>query len=225
MMVSPSRQGIIALREQKRAQDHQATPLGQMAPLSMAHSDEHFRELLRRVREGCEDAAWELIDLYADALRRAVRRALDERLRPQFDSLDFVQMVWKSFFRVRHLTARFNSPGALGAYLVKMARNKVGMEFRRRLMTEKYNVNRERSLDAEKALGVLDIRDPGPAPIEVAIAHERWDGLLRSQPARYRQIIALKLQGHTCREIGRSLHLAECTVRRFLNKLLEGAAV
>ena len=191
----------------------------------MAHSDEHFRDLLRRMREGCEDAAWELIDQYADALRRAVRRALDERLRPQFDSLDFVQMVWKSFFRVRDLTARFNSPGELAAYLVTIARNKVGMEFRRRLLTEKYNVNRERSLDAEKALRAPDIRDPGPAPIEVAIAHERWDGLLQKRPTQYRQIIELKLHGHTCREIARSLHLAECTVRRFLNRLLEEAAV
>lgn len=191
----------------------------------MAHPDENFRNLLRRVREGSENAAWELIDRYADAIHRAVRRALDERLRPQFDSLDFVQMVWKSFFRVRNLTVRFNSPGELGAYLVTIARNKVGMEFRRRLLTEKYNVNRERSLDAERAPRTCEIRDPGPAPLEVAIAHERWDGLLRSQPAHYRQIIELKLQGHTCRDIARSLHLAECTVRRFLNRLLEKAAV
>ena len=158
---------------------------------------------------------------------RSVERfgALDERLRAQFDSLDFVQMVWKSFFRVRDLTDRFKSPGELGAYLVTIARNKVGMEFRRRLLTQKYNVNRERPPNAEHARGAPDIDDSGPAPIEVAIARERWHGLLRSQPAHYRRIIELKLQGHTCREIAHSLHLAECTVRRFLNRLLEEAAV
>ena len=190
-----------------------------------AQCDDHFRNLLRRMREGSEEAAWELVEHYGDAIRRAVRRALHERLRSQFDSLDFVQIVWKSFFRARDAMDRFNSPAELAAYLAAMARNKVGMEFRRRLLTEKYNVNRERSLDAEKAMGTRGVTDRGPGPVDVAIARERWAGLMRSQPAHYRQIIQQRLQGHTCREIADSLHVAECTVRRFLKKLLHETAV
>jgi RNA polymerase sigma factor (sigma-70 family) len=191
----------------------------------MAHPDEHFRDLLRRMREGSDDAAWELVEKYGEPIRRAVRRALSERLRPQFDSLDFVQIVWKSFFRVRDTTNRFDHPAQLAAYLLAMARNKVGMESRRLLHTEKYNVNRECPFDAEKSMRAHDIQDPGPAPIDVAIARERWDGLLRSQPARYRQIVQLKLQGQSCREIAQHLQIAECTVRRFLDRLLEETAV
>ena len=198
-------------------------PLSELA--DMTHSDEHFRGLLRRMREGSEDAAWELVERYGDAIRRAVRRALNERLRPQFDSLDFVQIVWKSFFRVRDVTDRFDHPAQLAAYLLTMARNKVGMESRRLLQAEKRNVNRELSLDAEKTMRAHDIRDPGPAPIDVAIARERWDGLVRSQPDRYRQIVQLKLQGHSCREIAHRLQVAECTVRRCLDRLLEEAPV
>ena len=101
----------------------------------MEEWDDNFTSLIRRVREGSEDAAWELVDQYGEAIRRAVRRALNERLRSKFDSLDFVQIVWNSLFRVRDKLDRFDRPEELTAYLVTMARNKVGMEVRRRLMT------------------------------------------------------------------------------------------
>ena len=128
----------------------------------MIQCDNHFRELIDRVREGSEDAAWELVDQYGEAIRRAVRRALNERLRSKFDSLDFVQIVWNSLFRVRDKLDRFDRPEELTAYLITMARNKVGMEVRRRLMTEKYGVKHEESLDQLKARGDIDI--PGRQP-------------------------------------------------------------
>lgn len=62
--------------------------------------DDDFFLLMRRIREGSEDAAWELFEKYGGYIRRAVRRALNPRLRTQFESQDFVQMVWKSFFRM-----------------------------------------------------------------------------------------------------------------------------
>ena len=61
----------------------------------MAKCDDNFRSLICHVREGSEDAAWDLVEQYGEAIRRAVRRALNERLRSKFDSLDFVQLVWK----------------------------------------------------------------------------------------------------------------------------------
>ena len=64
------------------------------------HPD-NFVALMRRVREGSEAAAWELVDKYGGHLRRAVRRVLNPMLRSKFDSLDFVQLVWDSFFRRR----------------------------------------------------------------------------------------------------------------------------
>ena len=64
-----------------------------------------------------------------------------------------------------------------------------------------------------------------PAPIDVAIAHEQWDQMLKDQPAHYRRIIHLRLQGHTCQDIGKAVHLDERTVRRFLKKLLHTTSV
>lgn len=136
----------------------------------MAEWDDNFHSLIARVREGSEDAAWELVNQYGEAIRRAVRRVLNERMRSKFDSLDFVQIVWNSLFRVRDKLDRFDRPEELTAYLVAMAHNKVGMEVRRRLMTQKYNVGHEESLDQRQDKNHSELASRQPAPIDVAIA-------------------------------------------------------
>ena len=191
----------------------------------MAEWDDNFHSLMARVREGSEDAAWELVSEYGEAIRRAVRRVLNERMRSKFDSLDFVQIVWNSLFRVRDKLDRFDRPEELTAYLIAMAQNKVGMEVRRRLMTQKYNVGHEESLDQRQAKGYSDLASQQPAPIDVAIAREQWDRLLENQPQHYQRIIQLRLQGHTYQSIADAVHLDECTVRRFLKRLLQTTAV
>jgi RNA polymerase sigma factor (sigma-70 family) len=176
---------------------------------------------LQRVREGSEEAARELVNRYGDVIRRSVRRALDDSLRAKFDSLDFVQLVWSSFFRDRDVLDRFQSPQDLVAFLVGVTHNKVGMEARRRLASAKYNINRERSLDGRSAGKAETLVDPQPTPPELAIAHECWQQMLQDQPQHYRQIVEMRLQGYTYRDIAHSLHLAECTVRRFVKRLDE----
>jgi RNA polymerase sigma factor (sigma-70 family) len=196
-----------------------------MGSPQMAQPNDAFRDLMRRVREGSQDAAWELVDQYGESIRRAVRRVLNERLRSKFDSLDFVQIVWNSFFRADDRAVQFDRPEELAAYLVGMARNKVGMEVRHRLMTEKRNLRREQSLDQLGDNGHPDLPSPQPSPIDVAIAHEQWDRMLEGQPSHYQQIVHLRLQGHTYQSIADAVHLDECTVRRFLKKLLRTTVV
>jgi RNA polymerase sigma factor (sigma-70 family) len=186
---------------------------------------DQFRDLMGKIRHGSEDAAWELVSRYGHALQRAVRRTLNARLRPKFDSSDFVQLVWLSFFRIPATTGEFNCPAALVAYLVRMAQNKVLLENRRRLAPRHHNLNREFSLDSPPAEGQGGLADPSPAPVEVAIAREQWNHLMDGQPDHYRQIIELKLQGQSCEEIAELLQLAPSTVRRFLNRLLGKIAV
>lgn len=178
-----------------------------------------------RVREGSEDAARELVDQYGESIRRAVRRALHERLRSKFDSLDFVQIVWNSLFRGRDKLGRFGRPEELTAYLVTMARNKVGMEVRRRLMTEKHGVKHEESLEQLQASGNMNIPSRQPTPIDEAIAHEQWDRLLEGRPEYYRRIVQLRLQGNTYKEIAGVVGVDERTVRRVLKRLLQATSV
>jgi RNA polymerase sigma-70 factor (ECF subfamily) len=177
-----------------------------------------FRSLMKQISEGSEEAAWTIVEQYGELIRRAVRRVLNKKLRSKFDSLDFVQLVWSSFFRARNRLDRFEHPEQLAAFLMTIARNKVGMEVRRRLQTEKYNLNKEYSLDAPSMIH-REISDTKPLPIDVAVARERWNRLLSGQPNHYRRIIKLRLQGRTYQNIANMMEIDESTVRRFLNKL------
>jgi RNA polymerase sigma factor (sigma-70 family) len=179
-----------------------------------------FHELMHRVHEGSEEAAWELVQRYGGYIRRAVRRVLNPKLRPNFDSLDFVQLAWHSFFRMRDQAGRFEEPRHFAKYLASIAFNKVRMEARRRLDTEKHGAGREIRLERVFGRNREKMADPEPGPVDVAIARERWNQLLKGQPPSYRQIIQLKLQGHSSAEIATMLDIDQTTVRRFLNRLL-----
>jgi RNA polymerase sigma-70 factor (ECF subfamily) len=149
-----------------------------------------------------------------------VRRVLHRQLRPKFDSLDFVQLVWQSFFRMHDRAGRFERPQQLVAFLARVACNKVNLEARQRL-TEKHDVQREISLNRSGGRVREQTAARGPGPLDMAIARERWDRLLQDQPPHYRRIIHLRLQGHTSRDIGKILDLDEVTIHRFLKKLFE----
>ncbi len=185
----------------------------------MTDVDDDFRSLMRRVRDGSEEAAWELVQEYGELIRRAVRRALGEKLRPKFDSLDFVQIVWKSFFRARDRLDGFDRPQDLAAFLIGVARNKVRMEGRR-LMADRRDVRREQDFGGIHGTDGGNLPDRQPAPIDVAIAREQWNRMLQGQPADYHQIIQLRLQGHTYEAIGAVLHRDKGVVRRMLQRLL-----
>src|SRR5205085_6558387 len=102
----------------------------------MSVVDENMGQLLAQLREGSEDAAWQLIELYGPHIHRVVRRTLDRRLRGKFDSVDFVQAVWASFFREPAQILEFQSPKQIVRYLATAAEFKVTDEMRRRLSTK-----------------------------------------------------------------------------------------
>ena len=69
-----------------------------------------------------------------------VRARLPKKLRTQFDSLDFVQAVWQSFFAVRPLDSPdFAKVEHLRGFLAGVVRNKVFEQHRRLTKTEKYD--------------------------------------------------------------------------------------
>src|SRR6266550_6520621 len=87
---------------------------------------------LRRIQAGDDGAARELLTQYEAEVRLVVRRQLPRLLRSRFDSLDFLQSVWGSFFRrVRTGPAEFEDSRHLVAFLARAAKNKVVDEYRR----------------------------------------------------------------------------------------------
>src|SRR5690242_20386339 len=91
-----------------------------------------IQSLLARIKEGDEDAARELLCRYEAKVRLVVSRQLPRLLRSRFDSLDFLQSVWGSFFqRIRTGPNDLHEEKNLIALLAWAARNKVIDECRR----------------------------------------------------------------------------------------------
>ena len=91
----------------------------------MSEEQEEFANLMQRLRNGSEEAARELLDRFGSYILRVVRRRLSRELRSKYDSVDFVQAVWASFFAEDSQDRRFDHPDALIAFLATLAQNKV----------------------------------------------------------------------------------------------------
>lgn len=186
----------------------------------MAEESSPFADLMRRVQEGSEEAARALVDEYGPHILRVVRRRLHQKMRSKFDSADFVQAVWASFFAQRSELGTFQQAEEVVAYLVALAQNKVVDEARHQLGTCKRALGREQSFDDSRMGLGQELAAPQPTPSEVAMAHEMWDHLVQGKPVHYQQILALRRLGFTYDEIAARLGLNERTVRRVLQELL-----
>src|SRR5262249_46024260 len=180
--------------------------------------DQEFNALLQRLRAGDEEAARFLLARYGPHILRVVRRRLDRKLRSKFDSLDFMQDVWASFFAQRPPENAFASPQALFAFLATLARNTVVEAVRQRFVGKKYNINRECSLeDSEGGRGQRAAHQATPS--EIVVAQEEWDRLLDRRSPEQQQILVMLRLGYTHAEIAGKLGVCEKTVARLVQKI------
>ncbi len=178
-----------------------------------------FAELMERVHDGSQDAAWQLLEKYGPHVKRYVRRSLNQEMRSRFDSLDFAQVVWASFFREPDRFRRLESPQALLAFLASLARNKV-VGTRRQMASKKNDVNREIGFGELEEELEIRCATPDPTPSAVAVARERWHQIVDNQPESVRRIVELRFMGATYPEIAEQLNIHERTARRAIDRLI-----
>jgi RNA polymerase sigma factor (sigma-70 family) len=185
----------------------------------MPDTDADFLALMERVVAGSDEAARELTERYGPSLLRAVRLRLNRNLRPKFDSLDFVQDIWASFFTDLPRGPSFRGPGELVNFLACLARNKVVKAVRQRLQGQKYNVNREQPLEDLIRNQRTAPQARQPTPSEVAMGREEWERLLQRQPPVYRRVLLLLHDGKTPAAVAQEIGVTERTVRRVTAKV------
>src|SRR5262249_10142289 len=150
---------------------------------------------------------------------RVVRRRLSQKMRARFDSGDFEQDVWASFFAMPPDQVNFRSPDDLAAYLRAVARNKVIETGRAQMMGPVGAMNRECSLDAMSPLSPA-LAEPGQAtPSQVAIADEQLADLARGQMPAVRKMLALMRDGYSYDEIASRTGLHPKAIQRFVQEL------
>ena len=185
---------------------------------SAERGDSELSDFLRRIQAGDDNAARELLSRFEAEVRLVVRRQLPRLLRSRFDSLDFLQSVWGSFFRrMRTAPTEFEDSRHLVAFLARAAKNKVIDEYRR-AGSRKHNMHREEPLWGDGRCP-KDLPDRIDTPSEVAQAHEVFDRLQELMPAERRSILEMKAEGLSSKDIGERLGISERTVQRVLEEL------
>jgi RNA polymerase sigma factor (sigma-70 family) len=183
-----------------------------------SETHEEFRGLMARVLARSDSAAEELLKQYEPELLRAIRRRLNPKMRSKFDSLDFAQDVWKSFF-VAVTPDRFQTPKDLAAFLATVAKYKVIDAVRQRLKFKKHNVQRERSIN-DSQWSLQDALTAAQAtPSEVVSTEEQWQAFLRTEPLVYRRVFVLLREARTPQSIADELGIGVRTVRRLAARL------
>jgi RNA polymerase sigma-70 factor (ECF subfamily) len=177
-----------------------------------------IQAFLARIQAGDEGAARELLTRYEAEVRLVVRRQLPRLLRSRFDSLDFLQSVWGSFFRRLHLgPTEFEDSRHLVAFLARAAKNKVIDEYRR-AASQKHDMHREEPIWYENQ-SPRDLAADLDTPSEIAQANEAFERLRDLLPEARQNILELKAEGLSSREIGEKLGISERTVQRVLEDL------
>jgi RNA polymerase sigma factor (sigma-70 family) len=184
----------------------------------MASERDEFGRLMERVRAGCPEAARRVFAEYGGHIRRVVRRKLHQRLRAQFDSLDFTQDVWASFFTAPPEQFTFDTPESLVRFLARLAHNKVADQCRKDLRAQKRNAE-VCSLDGGDGNEPVDLPRRAATPSQYAIANEHWERLLVGQPERNRLMLEMLREGHTQKEIAERLGMDASVIRRQLRRL------
>ena len=183
----------------------------------MSSTGNEFERLMERLRAGDAEAGREIFERYGQAIQMVVRSRLNRRMRVEFDSLDFAQDAWASFFHIPPERCTFETPDDLVAFLIRIARNKLTDAYRQRFHTEMHDRRKVRSLEP------TDHNRPGrqPTPSQFAIAEEEWDRMLHNKPPKLRLALEMLRAGHSRREIAESLGLNPKMIQRLLEKLNE----
>ena len=177
---------------------------------------EALHALLEAVKAGDVAAAQRFIDRYESEILLVVRRMRRNR-RFLFDSDDYAQDVWASFFRQIRDLPPLEQPGALVNYLRMMARNKVIDHDRRARAAAK-------RLERRVPLRQVAAWDPALSPPLAASQAEEWQRLLLDKSPDQQRVIRLWQSGQRLRAISAATGLHIRRVRRILAALVRSVS-
>jgi RNA polymerase sigma-70 factor (ECF subfamily) len=182
--------------------------------------DDDFSDCLERAKAGDPAAIRRFLSRFEKEVRIMVRARLPRKLRSRFDSVDFVQAVWQSFFSdLNHHELNFDSERHLRKFLAGVVRNKVFEQHRRMTRTEKYDLAREERLYVRRGDRDVprEVISPEPSPSQAAQASDRLEQLKAGCSPLEIDVITLRYQGLTFAEIATQTGVNERTARRIID--------
>lgn len=176
--------------------------------------------LLARLREGDEDAARELVEVYEPYIRRAIRPQIAKyNLRAAIDSADICQSVLGGFL-IRLALGQFqiSSPQDLEHLLLGIMRKKFAHLVRREYASRR-DRNRHQSLGDEQVL----VGGDATTPDEIAMRRDLLERLQAKLSIGERHLLRMRLERRSWAEIAELVGETETTLRQRLSRALRQA--
>jgi RNA polymerase sigma-70 factor (ECF subfamily) len=191
-----------------------------LANLTRMPTPQNFDHLMSRLRAGDQLAAEAVFERFGSRLAELAQSRLDARLRAKLDAEDVVQSVFRSFFtRQRAGQFQFDGWDGLWALLTVITLRKCGNQAAF-YWAERRNLNREAPLELERETRFeLAALDREPTPDEAAALADLVSQLVEPLDDRDRQVLALRMEGHSAAEISRIIGRAVRTVWRSLERI------
>jgi RNA polymerase sigma-70 factor (ECF subfamily) len=177
-----------------------------------------FHEQLRRIRNGDQRAAADLVRQYEPLIRRAIRFRLGGAgLSAALESADVCQSVLGSFF-VRVAAGQYDlaSPDDLVRLLTTMARHKLTSQVRRERAAR-----RDRARTTPADAGDERLADPEPSPSQAAAAAELLEEVGRRLSPDERRLMGLRRQGLDWAAIAAEVGDTPALLRKRLSRALD----
>jgi RNA polymerase sigma-70 factor (ECF subfamily) len=177
------------------------------------------RELVARWRDGDQGAAKELFDRYADRLMALARRRIGARLASRVDPEDVVQSVFRTVFgRLKQGQFRIEDQDDLCKLLVRVTVHKT-------LRQVEFHTAAKRNPKLEEPQGelsqerVMELLDSDPSPDHVVAFVDQLEHFLNQLSPQERQVVELRLQGHSNEEVAAKLGVIDRRVRRIVERV------
>jgi len=177
------------------------------------------RILVDRCRAGDQNAARQLFEHYVNRLLPLARLRLSQRLASRVDPEDIVQSVFRTFFK-RLKAGEFHIQEAddLCKLLVRITVHKTLRQVAfNKAGKRDFNLETRQTDESQERLLQTLGRDPGPE-VTVAFLNQLEHFLGRLQPQE-REILELRMQGHTNEEIAQQLGTYDRKIRRVIERV------
>ena len=181
-------------------------------------NEDEFQALMAKTRDGDQEAALKIVEIYEPEIRRAARMKMkDPRMRRIVDSMDICQSVFGKFFKSA-VNGSFDleKPEQLLGLLITMTRNRVVDEHRRQTAQKRKSADGEQ-IESDPEQIVQETSGPQTKAIDKELLTE-----VRSRlKPRELQIADLRNSGLSWDEISVELNESADGLRKRLERAIQ----
>ncbi len=177
------------------------------------------RKLVEQCRAGDQNAARLLFEHYVNRLLPLARIRLSQRLASRVDPEDIVQSVFRTFFkRLKAGEFQIEEQDDLCKLLVRITVHKALRQVAyHKAVKRDYSKEKRQNDETQDQLVQLLGREPSPE-VEVAFLNQLEHFLDRLQPME-RDILEMRMQGHSNEEIAAKLGIYDRKIRRVIERV------